>query len=475
MTPAYAELAAMSCFSFLRGASHPHELVEQAAELGHVALALADRNSLAGVVRAYARLQSMRKLRAAEGRTLDFKLIVGARLVFCDGTPDVLAWCRDREGYARLSRLITLGSTREGGRKGDCVIGLEDLLADCEGLLLGLAPPERPDEGLLAPLGRLVERAPGRVWMAAAMSYGPVDARRLSTLQALGEAAGVPLVAVNDVLYHHPARRPLQDVMTCIREHVTLQEAGRRLQANHERFLKPASTLQSLFRQAPEALEAVAQIVDACRFDLGELSYEYPDEPVPPGKTPQKHLEDLTWIGARRRYPRGVPEKVERMLAEEFAFIAQKDYAPFFLTVHDVVAFARSKGILCQGRGSAANSVVCYCLGVTAVDPMEIELLFARFVSENRDEPPDIDVDFEHERREEVIQYIYERYGRHRAAICATVIHYRPRSAIREVGKALGLSEDVTGALAGTVWGSWGSRHGATSRCGRRGSIPTIP
>jgi error-prone DNA polymerase len=279
-------------------------------------------------------------------------------------------------------------------------------------------------------------------------------------LDELGARVGAPLVAVNDVLYHAPERRPLADVVACVRDKCTLAEAGLRLTINAERHLKPAAEMARLFKNFPEAIERSVAIAKACRFQLSELKYEYPDEPVPPGKTAQSHLEDLTWAGAQERYPKhryplGIPADVQQRLREELALIAKLDYARYFLTVHDVVAFARrqEKEILCQGRGSAANSAVCYCLGITAVNPNKSNLLFARFISENRGEPPDIDVDFEHERREEVIQYIYQRYGRDRAAICATVVHYRSRRAIREVGKVLGLTEDVTAALAKTVWG----------------------
>jgi error-prone DNA polymerase len=456
-SPAYAELAAMSCFSFLRGASYPPELVQAAYFLDYQAVAITDRNTLAGVVQAYGELKRLKKAAREAGQPLALKLIIGARLAFADSAPDVLAYCPDREAYARLCRLLTLGGTREGGKKGDCTLSFEDLLAHSQGLLFALVPPERPDATLAGWLERLTEAAPGRTWLAARMDYGPVDGRRLETLAGLAEAARVPLLAVNDVLYHSPERRELQDVMSCIREHVTLQAAGAKLLANTERCMKPTDEMARLFRGHPDAIAETVRLASLCTFDLGELKYEYPDEPVPPGKTPQQHLEDLTWAGAAWRYPEGVPDKVRKSLIEEFQFIREQDYARYFLTVHDVVRWARDEGILCQGRGSAANSVVCYCLGVTAVNPMEVDLLFARFISSERNEPPDIDVDFEHERREEVIQYIYGRYGRHRAAICATVIHYRPRSAIREVGKAFGLSEDVTGALAGTVWGSWGS------------------
>ena len=309
-------------------------------------------------------------------------------------------------------------------------------------------------------LSALARAAPGRTFLAGAHYHRGDEPRRLGLLAELGARTNAPLVAVNDVFYHSPERRPLADVLACVREKCTLAEAGLRLAVNAERHIKPAAEMSRLFQDFPAAIARTVEIAEACRFSLGELRYEYPDEPVPEGKTAQGHLEDLTWAGARRRYPRteypqGIPEDVRKRLADELRLIAKLDYARYFLTVHDVVAFARrqDKEILCQGRGSAANSAVCFCLGITSVNPDKSNLLFARFISENRGEPPDIDVDFEHERREEVIQYIYARYGRHRAAICSTVVHYRSRRAIREVGKVLGLTEDVTSALAKTVWG----------------------
>ena len=306
----------------------------------------------------------------------------------------------------------------------------------------------------------MVRAAPGRTFLAGAHYHRGDEPRRLGLLAEFGERLGAPLVAVNDVHYHAPERRPLRDVVTCIREKCTLSQAGFRLAVNAERHLKTPDEMARLFKNFPDAIARTVEIANACTFSLGQLKYEYPDEPVPPGKTAQQHLEDLTWAGAAERYPKdrfpnGVPAEVKERLNEELALIARLDYARYFLTVHDVVAYARKvKNILCQGRGSAANSAVCFCLGITEVNPNESKLLFARFISANRNEPPDIDVDFEHERREEVIQYIYERYGRHRAAICATVVHYRSRRAIREVGKALGLTEDITAALAKTVWGT---------------------
>jgi error-prone DNA polymerase len=452
-SPAYAELAATSCFDFLRGASRPEEMAQTACAFGYSALAVTDRNTLAGVVRLHTQVKDTNEAFGAKLQT-----IIGARLAFQDGAPEMLVYPRHREGYAGLCRLLSRGGMGAGVKKGECRLTFEDMLNEAQGLLFAFAPTKRPGEPLRPFIDRLAERAPGRVWLAGAMGYGPSDARRLDILADLARTSGVRLLATGDVLYHHPARRELHDVMTCIREHTTIDVAGVKLQPNAERHLKPRAEIGRLYRDHPDAVAETLRLADLCRFSLDELKYEYPHEPTPPGKTSQQHLKSLTWQGAHRRYPKGVPPKVKRTLAEEFRIIALEKYAPYFLTVHDVVAFARSKDILCQGRGSAANSAVCFCLGITAVDPAEHDLLFARFVSSDRKEPPDIDVDFEHERREEVIQHIYERYGRHRAAICATVIHYRPRSAIREVGKALGLSEDVTGALAGMVWGSWGGQ-----------------
>ena len=312
----------------------------------------------------------------------------------------------------------------------------------------------------------------GRAYLAAQHLYRGDDARRLARLAALGETTGLPLVATNDVLYHLPERRPLQDVLTCIREGCTIAEAGYRLAANAERHLKSAQEMARLFRGREDAVERSLEIVERCRFSLDELRYEYPEEPVPEGQTPQQRLVELAWQGADERFPEGVPDKVRGLIEHELQLIERLDYARYFLTVHDIVRFARQRGILCQGRGSAANSVVCYCLGITAVDPARIDVLFERFISAARNEPPDIDVDFEHERREEVIQYVYEKYGRDRAGLAATVICYRSRSAIREVGKALGLSVDVVAALAGIVWG-WSNDPIADQRVREAGLDPT--
>ena len=464
----YAELAVTTNFSFLRGASHPHEMVARADELGLAAIGIADRNSFAGVVRAY-----------DEARKRNVRLLVGTRLATGDGF-EVLAYPTDRTAYGRLCRLITAGNLK--AKKGECELIFEQILNASEGQILIALPPldltsARPREGgdpaldsrlrgnergngFTARLSALAGAAPHRTFLAGAHYHRGDEPRRLGLLAELGSRTGAPLVAVNDAFYHAAERRPLADVLTCVREKCTLAEAGLKLTVNAERHLKPAEEMARLFADFPDAIARTVEIARACRFCLGELKYEYPDEPVPEGKTAQQHLEDLTWAGARERYsldryPEGIPADVQKRLHDELALIAKLDYARYFLTVYDVVAFARSqeKKILCQGRGSAANSAVCFCLGITSVNPEKSNLLFARFISENRGEPPDIDVDFEHERREEVIQYIYARYGRHRAAICATVVHYRSRRAIREVGKVLGLTEDVTAALAKTVWG----------------------
>jgi len=445
MTSGYAELQATTNFSFLRGASHPGELVMGAKALGLAALAVCDRNSLAGVVRAH-----------AKAKELGLRFVLGCRLDFADGSPSVLCYPTSREAYGRLTKLLTAGQLRAA--KGDCELHWGDLAQHGEGQLIVVVPPPTLDADFKRCLEHAAREFQGRAWLAASRRYGAQDLRRIAALDALGQAAGAPIVATNDVLYHGPERRQLQDVLTCIREKCSIAEAGLRLEANAERHLKSPDEMARLFRDWPQAVGRSLEIVGRCGFSLDELRYEYPDEPVPPGKTAIQHLKDLAWAGADWRYPAGVPQKVKDLLNKELALIAELDYPNYFLTVHDIVRWARDQGILCQGRGSAANSSVCFCLGVTAVDPCrdKHDVLFERFISKERDEPPDIDVDFEHERRELVMQYVYERYGRHRAAICATVIHYRPRSAIRDVGKALGLTEDITAALAGTVWGGWG-------------------
>lgn len=450
-TPSYVELAATTNFSFLRGASHPQEYVVQAASYGLAGIGIADRNTVAGLVRAHSAALQMEK----EGTPIRF--LPGVRLATEDGF-EALTYPMDRDGWGRLCRLLTAGNRR--ARKGECRFSFTELLEAAEGQVFIAMPTGRrpePQAGFLARLEALAAAAPGRVWLGASHGRRGDERLRLRLLEEIGRRSGTPMVAVADALYHHPDRRPLQDVLACIREGCTLDAAGYRLEANAERHLKPEAEMSRLFRDHPEALARTVEIAAHCDFELSQLNYEYPDEPVPPGRQAQEYLEEKTWHRARYwRYPDGIPESVEKTLATELDFIARMKFAHYFLTISQIVDFARDNGILCQGRGSAANSAVCFCLGITAVDPSKHRLLFARFISENRGEPPDIDVDFEHERREEVIQHLYERYGRERAALCSTVIHYRPRMAIREVAKVLGLSEDVAASVADTVWGSWG-------------------
>ena len=444
----FVELGITTPFSFLRGASPAEDLVMTAHAQGHDAIGIADLNSLAGVVRLH--------VAALKAR---LRPVIGARIVLADGIA-FLAYPTDRAAYGRLSALISKGRRHDlDGKwqaKGACDISLDDLAAHAAGVQLIWIPPERCEAAELAVLPGVVARLPGLRHVAASCLYRGDDVARINRLDRAARACGLALLASNDVHYHAPDRRPLQDVMTCIREGVTIDRAGRRLNPNAERHLKSPAEMARLFARWPDALAQTRIVADACDFRLTDLAYEYPQETVPEGETPDSHLAALTWEGAAERYPSGIPDKVRAQLQHELALIAKKRISQYFLTVHEIVCFARGEGILCQGRGSAANSAVCFVLGITPVDPATSQLLFERFISESRDEPPDIDVDFEHERREEVIQHIYAKYGRERAGLCATVIHYRPRSAIREVGRAMGLSEDVTAALANTVWGSWG-------------------
>jgi error-prone DNA polymerase len=460
----YAELQVTSNFSFLTGGSHPQELVGTAKAIGLNAIAITDHNSLAGVVRAH-----------VAAKEVGLRLIIGTRLDLTatiprDGceTPypgpsepvsSLLCLPTDRAAYGRLCQLLTLGKRRTS--KGGCHITRDDLFAHAEGsILLALAPEawnwrdEAATEALIEDLKGLKHRLGERLHLAASAGFHGDDRSHIAALARIAAAARTPLVATGDVLYHSAARRPLQDVLTAIRLGCRVADAGFALAANAERHLKPAAAMARLFAAAPDAIARTIDIMEACCFSLDELVYEYPDEPVPPGSTAQSHLATLAHDGARWRFPGGVPERIAATIERELALIEHLGYARYFLTVHDIVEFARSRNILAQGRGSAANSVVCYCLGITAVNPTEADLLFERFISSERREPPDIDVDFEHERREEVMQYIYARYGRANAGLTATVISYRARSAVREVGKAMGLSEDTVAALAGMVWGT---------------------
>ncbi len=436
--PAYAELQTTTNFSFLRGGSHPEELMERAAQLGLRAIGVADRNSLAGVVRAH-----------VAAKNAGIRLLVGARLDLEDG-PSLLCYPRDRGAYGQLCRLLTLGQRRSP--KGACRLRMDDLFTHAEGQVLIALPPSGPGMApFAAQLAALRDRTSNPFYLAVHMLYRGDDHARMTRLAQLAGRYDIPLVATNNVLYHQPGRRPLQDVLTAIREHTTVQNAGHLLHANAERHLKSPAEMARIFAGHEALIDRSVEIAGLIGFCLDDLTYEYPDEPVPAGKTPQQHLEDLTWAGAARHFPNGISGTLRNTLQHELELIARLDYACYFLTVYDIVEFAQKHGILCQGRGSAANSAVCYCLGITAVNPTEIELLFERFISPERREPPDIDIDFEHERREEVIQYIYRRYGRDRAALAATVVTYRPRSAAREAGKAMGLSEDTAAALADSL------------------------
>ncbi len=468
----YAELHCRTNFSFLEGASHAEELVRTAAEWGYAALAVTDRNSLAGVVRAY-----------SAAKDVGLKLIIGAEVTPADA-PNAVLWATDRASYARLSRLLTVGRRR--AEKGDCRLTLDDVAQHSAGLIAGVLPrlgrttagPHDADANVLR-TGRLSDQSapPSRLapalrfatdselaelhayrdifgprgYLLAELHYGTSDERRLDELVRLSQASRLPLVAAGDVHYHARERMPLQHVLTAIRHGTTVAELGDRCLPNAERHLRTLEQLQAIYWRQPAALRRTIEIADQCTFSLAELRPEYPEELAPTGEQPMAYLRRLAWEQAAIHYSGAIPDKVQALIERELDLIEKLKYEAFFLTVYDVVRFAREQGILCQGRGSAANSAVCFALGVTAVDPGEHEMLFERFVSEERKEAPDIDVDFEHERREEVLQYVYNKYGRERAGLAATVITYQARSAVRDVGKALGLSLDRVDALAKNV------------------------
>ena len=446
---AYTELQVTTHFSFLRGASSPQELFATAALLGHTALAVTDRASLAGIVQAH-----------AAARETGLRLVVGCRLDLTEpGEPALLVYPTDRAAYGHLCRLLSLGKARAG--KGGCRLHWDDLAAWGAGLVaVWLA--DRPDAALASDLARLKGLFGDRAYCALTRRYRPNDALRLEAVAEMARAARVPTLATGDVLYHDPGRRTLQDVVAAIRLGTTVDRLGHARESHAGRHLVAPAEAERLMARHPDALARTGEVLDRCRFSLDELTYTYPTEEAADGTSAQERLEALTWAGAAERYPDGLPDAVAAQIRHELTLIERLAYAPYFLTVESIVRFARSKNILCQGRGSAANSAVCFVLGITAIDPIRQGLLFERFISETRGEPPDIDVDFEHERREEVIQWVFETYGRHRAALCATVIRYGPRGAVREVGKALGVPEDVTGALSGLVWG-W-SREGIGER-----------
>ena len=428
--PFYAELVTTSNFSFLRGGSHPEELVAHAMAMGMTALGICDRNSFAGVVRGYV------AARENQERSPDFRYLVGVRLVFADGTPDIIAYPSDRVSYGRLCKLLTLGNQR--GEKGSPHLVFEDLFGagtpaaeNQQGPLEDFSQGQlfilMPDEGNWArteeTLDRLSRQAPDRVWIAGVPRFDGHDRARLNRVNALARRHGAKMIASNDVHYHEPDRSIVLDVVTCIREHVTLEEAGFRLSANAERHLKLPVEMARLFAEHPDAIAQTQAFIERIQFSLTQLEYNYPEETVGDGETAQQTLERLTWEGAAKRFPEGITNEIKRSLWTELCLIAYKGYAAYFLTVHDIVKFAREeRGILCQGRGSAANSSVCFCLGITEVDPRKATLVFGRFISTERDEPPDIDVDFEHERREEVMQYVYQKYGGRRTGLTANVI-----------------------------------------------------
>ena len=474
---AYAELAVTSNFTFLTGASHPEELVTRAAELGLNAVAIADRNSVAGVVRAFSALKELARLcnegppirsrqvmdhsshqlvqqgYCARGVTDGWlpRLIPGARLVLTDSPVEWIALPMDVAAWSRLVRLLSMGKLR--APKGQCYLTRDDLRSGCNGMILIALPPdvmETPPDP--AHLIDLAQHYPGQCFLGAFPGYDGRDQARLDALAAMSRDTALPMLAVGDVLMHRAARRPLADVLTCLRLGCTIDNIGRHRLRNSERRLKTGAEMARMFANYPDAIRRTIEIADRCTFKLDDLRYQYPLEAD--GEPAQQRLERLTREGLARRYLQGASPHIVERVNKELALIAEVDYAPYFLTVHDIVQFARSQGILCQGRGSAANSVVCYLLGITEVPPESITLIFERFISKERGEPPDIDVDFEHERREEVIQWIYDRYGRERAGLTATVIHFRSRAAIREVGKVMGLSQDILARVTGQMWGS---------------------
>ena len=510
----YAELCVTTNFTFLTGASHPEELVTRAAELGLTAIAITDRNSVAGVVRAFSALKELARLRdealaasaalqegpvirsqkvtdhssrqtvphfsgGTEAPALESgplpKLIAGARLVLTDSAVEWIALPTEIAAWSRLTRLLSLGKRR--APKGECHLTRADLLDWAQGLLLIALPPDPMEppapktRPMLDDLLQMARSFPGQCFLGAAPIYDGRDQSRFDRLANLAQRTGLPMVAVGDVLMHRAARRPLADVLTCLREGCTIDTIGERRLTNGERRLKSGAELDQLFHRHPGAIRRTLEIADRCAFRLDDLRYRYPDEEIG-GEAAQTRLERLAREGLDWRYPSGPPPKIVHRVEKELRLIAEVEYAPYFLTVHDIVRFARSEGILCQGRGSAANSVVCYLLGITEVPPESITLIFERFISKERGEPPDIDVDFEHERREDVIQWIYRRYGREKAGLTATVIHFRSRAAIREVGKVMGLSQDVVARLSGQIWG-WSSSAPGEDRIREAGLNPT--
>lgn len=441
---AYIELQITTNFSFLRGASHPDELATHAAGLGYTRVAITDRNSFAGIVRAH-----------VAAKENNISIIPACRLDLLDGS-SLLSYPTNKEAYGRLSALLTLGNQR--AEKGKCYLYKKDVFACTEGVIFIVIPPDTLnelfefDQRFHNDLAEYRQHIHSNLYIAASRTYQGNDNKRLFRIHELAERYNIPMAATNDVHYHDLNRRELQDVLTCVREKCTIQEAGFKLHANAERYLKPIPEMERLFRLYPEAIMATEDIAKACTFSLDELKYIYPEEINPSGRAPLEELKHLTWDGVKEHFGDKPPEKLMATIRHELKFVEEMDYANYFLFVHDIVKEARSRGILCQGRGSAANSAVCFVLGITSVDPTKFELLFERFISSARNEPPDIDVDFEHERREEIIQYIYNKYGRDRAAIVATVTQQRQKGAIRDVGKVMGLSQDTIDRLSAAIW-----------------------
>jgi error-prone DNA polymerase len=440
----YTELQVTSNFSFLRGASHPDELILQAAEYGFEQIAITDRNTFAGIVRAH-----------VAAKKSNIRLIPACRLDLLDG-PALLAYPTNATAYSQLSALLTKGNLR--AEKGECHLYKADVYEHAKGIKFIAVPPNSLnanfhfDPSFKIHLEEYKHVLGGDLYLAASRSYNGDDSKQLHRLSQISISLNIPMIATNDVHYHHPSRRQLQDIVTCIREKCTIYNAGFLLHPNAERYLKPEKEMLRLFRNYPDAIRRTQEIADACQFSLDSLKYRYPKEITTDGRTPQEELTHLTWQGARQHYGEIIPGKIINAINHELSFIEQMNYAEYFLTVYDIVRFARQNSILCQGRGSAANSAVCYCLGITAVDPTKFDLLFERFLSTARNEPPDIDVDFEHERREEVMQYIFNKYGRDRAAVVATVTQQHQKGAIRDVGKAMGLTVDTINRLSGAIW-----------------------
>ncbi|WP_341863252.1 error-prone DNA polymerase [Gymnodinialimonas sp. 57CJ19] len=486
----FAELTITSNFTFLTGGSHPEEYARRAAILGIDAIAIADENSVAGIVRAWSELQKIQAeiddakiaaldpigppkpahIPAAPRANIDHvpRLLPASRLIFSEGL-QITALPRDRAGWASLCRLLSTGRLR--AEKGACILHLEDLLARHEGLELLLHAPRRATKGWRDAARRITPLSP---WLCLSPQYDGQDSARFTAQAQLARTLGLQTIASARPLMHHGARRRLTDVLTCIRQGIKVEDLGTAAQANAEQRLRGLPEMQRIFQGHEAALANTLIVADRCQFDIASLRYEYPSE-IADGETAADRLRRLAQDGLHWRYPQGVPEKATKQLSHELSLIAKLGYEPYFLTVNDIVAFARSRNILCQGRGSAANSITCYALGVTSVSPEIGTMVFERFVSEARNEPPDIDVDFEHERREEVIQHIYERYGRHRAGLCATVIHYRSKRAVREVGRAMGLSEDILSALSSQIWGSWSNAGPEVARLREVGLDPSSP